>query len=74
VFCLVLLCVLFCFVLCVFVVDYDSSASNEYIVRFKCGGRKLYPFTHIFVKIFQFLYSFSRLRKFLYFFKVVSDL
>jgi len=37
--------------LCVFVVGCGSSALNEEIVRFRCGGRggKLYTILHIFL-------------------------
>jgi len=52
----------FCFVLCFvcFMVGGDSLAPTNVLVRFRCrDGEVIYPFVHIFLKIFQFLHSFS---------------
>jgi len=50
---------LFC-VLCIFYGCCDFSTPNKDIMRFRCGsGEVLYPFEHIFVKIFGFVFGFS---------------
>jgi len=53
------LCLVSFSLFCIFILDCGSSAPNEDIVRFRCGGNSYTFFEPIFVKNFQFLYIFS---------------
>ena len=51
---LMFLCILFCFVVCVFFLGCcNPLAPNEDIMRFRCGGGSHIPFVYIFVKLFK---------------------
>jgi len=58
----VLVCTYLCLVLFplfrIFILGCGSSAPNENIVRFRCGGESYTLFAHYFVKSFSFLCSF----------------